>query len=90
MPLHLLASMCLLIFHFSVTLVYESFSPSPSASIVPTARSIVSILDELSRVEVSVTSVIWCFAERHAGPGATPITTLWIGLKKVAHHRDAH
>jgi hypothetical protein len=75
-PLHLRASVCLLTWYFSATFVYESFSPSSCASIASTARSIGSILVELSRVKVGVTLVFWCLAERYAGPSATPIYML--------------
>jgi hypothetical protein len=75
-PLHLLASVCLLILNLSATSVYKSCSPSSCASIAATAASIGSILVELSRVQVGVSLVFWCSAERHAGPSATAIYTV--------------
>jgi hypothetical protein len=57
MPLHLLASVCLLTLYSSATFVYKSCSPLPCASIALTASSIDSILVELSHVEVGDTLV---------------------------------
>jgi hypothetical protein len=57
MPLHLLASVCLLTLYSSATFVYKSCSPLPYASIALTASSINFILVKLLYVKVSDTLV---------------------------------